>query len=268
MPDFLVGRWAKGYVDVGTPGGEESYISLSSYTDAQSAAAAAAVILSENTDAEASASFAAKVQPRNGDDEPFTNFGIGDGSYFPDMATTSTNVRVLGITMDEDPEGNPVWSLEVNTLIEVREEREARQVANMLPGGFDGGSDAVSNAQDLGPGVPSGALSASVVTTFSSGDTVQADVSGPVIFTSPVRLFRILLGCKVAPSSGPIHVSLFKNGVAFDTGITIPSGSVGPIDHYLNEPFTSLDTFVLAVVDPIPTGASGFTATVYQTTQI
>lgn len=156
LVNALLVRYAAGYEwvedddSIDTYGRREGYLTLGSIESSAEATRIARAILVDK--ASPATSITAGLEPASSADEPYVAFEVGDYVNAPDEFGEPTSLRVVGLTVGEDAEGNPTFTPELDSLADVREQQLNRWLKRMSNGTLGGSVESASPAPDVGLG--------------------------------------------------------------------------------------------------------------------
>lgn len=266
----------------GDEGGEEDVLSITDYTDHDTAVAYAAAQIAMNQQLGLEIAASSVLRPTNDDDTPYAGFGIGDAVRHAMDGNAVERVKVKGIICNESTDGlhRPLWTPEVNALTVEEEEQTARAIARLTPAGLKNAFlPASAGASSFGTGTAFGVLDEVQAPLFSNNDITPGAVSSPFTFDTPSRIYWYDWGLAQAASddlligvylAGNTDLSNLSTLIA---AFTIPAGSgvVGFLpglgQHYTNQ-VVEAGGFAQATIISGGTGGNGLTVNIYATAQI
>jgi len=168
--------------------------------------------------------FSITVDPRNGP-VPYDDYDIGDTVLVPNIQAGTTTVRVTGMTVTWDEEGNAFYAPEVGEQIDDEVTRIKRAVSRAMPGSLGGRSELaqpIIARRDVG--VRSKRKDRTVA-EFSNPGALTLVESGDHEFQHRELIVEIVAQAKVAGGS-PSTFQFKHNGSNVSGGvITISAGA-------------------------------------------
>lgn len=259
----LLVRWAGGFtefvdaVSIAARGRLEGYVELGAIQSVAEAQTVAETILADLANPRLATSLG--IEPA-GAEEPYAGFAVADSVSVPGVDGTPSAVRVRSIAVGEDPEGNPIFGVEVGAARKEREERMARWLKALSNGSLGGSVASASRA----PGglsatvvaaptaaAPAGSLAGSGVTlvTWEAGAPTVGQVSGRLPMPVSRRVNRLDITAVTAAGSGTTTIALRRNGANQATA-SLAAGSASGYSAGLDvlyEPGQFLDFTITAL---------------------
>jgi len=168
--------------------------------------------------------FSITVDPRNGP-VPFQDYGIGDSVLVPNIEAGTTTVRVSGITVTWDEEGNPYYAPELGEQVDPPEVLMSRAISRAFPGSLGGRSEIatpVSPRRDFGE--RSKAKDRVVATFYHANPATVGEESGYRRVTQRTHVTQATIEAKTAGGSAT-SFALYDEDDVFISTLTIQAGN-------------------------------------------
>lgn len=219
MINRILARYKEGYVErtatvFGGPIRREGFLSLGQAGDrAQVLEVATTVLEARKYPADGTV---LNVEPRGAGDVPYSAFDVGDYVSAESGYGFTDPLRVVGFTVSEDLEGNPIYIPEVATLQQVAEERLDRMLDRMTSlGSLDGGTTAAAPLGQPDNRIPAGPLEPIQLPPFSQPGAVVVGESGTYEPEKRIRLTAWAITGDPASATGTTTARFLKNGVPY-----------------------------------------------------
>lgn len=238
LANALLVRYAFGYrlvedaASIAALGRHEAFLSLGAIQSVDEVDRVGAALL--GLSAFPNIATTAGIEPTGAGDNPFADFGVGDWITAPDETGVPSSQRVLGLSVTEDAEGNPLFAPELRSLADELDERLQRWLRRMSAGTLGGSSESASPASST-PAIGPSSTPTTRELVFYMGGTLSASSSGRYYPQRSGRATALVASLGVA-GAAPVVFELRKNGVAVAT-VTIPAGSNGPVAVSLGATF-------------------------------
>lgn len=164
------------------------------------------------------------LEPTGAGDDPYVDFDVADYVTAPDETGAPAPQRVLGLTVTEDAEGNPVFAPELSSLADELDSRLQRWLKRMADGTLGGTAESATPAAPTAAASGNASATADVgEQTFSLQGAVYTAVSGRYWPQRAGRLLDVTANVDVAGTTDTV-LDVRLDGSTVGT-VTIPAGS-------------------------------------------
>lgn len=220
-------HWVENATGISTYGRREGYLTLDVNSVEEVERICTALFVEK---AHPQITTSAQIEPTGTGDNPFTDFALSDWVNAPDEAGAPESVRVRGLGIEEDGDGNLTYPIIVRSAILEFEDRVARWLKRMANGTLSGSVQSAGPVSSIESGSKAGGEDGAETIEFSVVGDMEVRTSGK---------YTVLLGGHISTifesndvGTGDTEFDILLNGSPIGSGVVIDDAVTSQSDDF------------------------------------